>query len=163
MILRHLALPLCALLLCAADYPDPPPALVPYIEDGRLQPGDYAWIEGSFADASPGKKAEFLAIQDWADQCLDAGKAEARVTLAAAGFPTASLDGVDIGPLACRRFSTHVHELRLAKQALINPAVRLSATWPPTRHMPSPAPTAPRSACGGGRRIAGCWARPPCW
>lgn len=126
MILRHLALPLCALLLCAADYPDPPPALVPYIEDGRLQPGDYAWIEGSFADASPGKKAEFLAIQDWADQCLDAGKAEARVTLAAAGFPTASLDGVDIGPLACRQAKVHPSQAELTSYARLQQDMTLA-------------------------------------
>jgi hypothetical protein len=126
MILRHLALPLCALLLCAADYPDPPPALAPYIEDGRLQPGDYAWIEGSFADAPPGKKAEFQAIQDWADRCLDTGKAEARVALAAAGFPTAGLDGVDIGPLACRQAKVHPRQVELTSYARLQQDMTLA-------------------------------------
>jgi hypothetical protein len=55
MILKRLALALCGLVLCAADYPPPPAQLEPYIEDGRLAPGDYAWIEGSFADAPPDK------------------------------------------------------------------------------------------------------------
>ena len=103
MALRGFALALGALLLCAADYPDPPPALAAYIQDGRLQPGDYAWIEGSFADAPPDKKAEFAAIQRWSDDCTAAAKAQAREALAAAGFPAASLDGVAMGPLPCRQ------------------------------------------------------------
>ena len=35
MILRSLALALCGLILCAADYPPPPAQLEPYIEDGQ--------------------------------------------------------------------------------------------------------------------------------
>lgn len=103
MILRSLAVALCGLVLCAADVPPPPAQLAPYIKDGRLDPGDYAWIEGSFADAPPDRKAEFEAIQSWADQCMAEANGVAREALAAAGFPAASLDGVAIGPLACRQ------------------------------------------------------------
>jgi hypothetical protein len=103
MILRSLALALGGLVLCAADYPPPPVQLEPYIENGRLDPGDYAWIEGSFADAPPGRKSEFAAIQSWADDCIAGAKSQARDALAAAGFPAANLDGVAIGPLACRQ------------------------------------------------------------
>ena len=52
MVLIQAALAVSALLLGAAAEPPPPPAaLAPYIEDGRLAPVDYAWIEGSSADA----------------------------------------------------------------------------------------------------------------
>ena len=102
MIFRNLLLPFSALFLCAAAEPPPPAALAPYVMDGRLLPGDYAWIEGSFADAPPDKKAEFEAIRSWAEACMDEAKDEAREALAAAGFPAANLDGVATGPLACR-------------------------------------------------------------
>src|SRR5690606_36310203 len=93
----------------------PPPAqLEPYIVDGRLDPGDYAWIEGAFADAPPGRKAEFEAIQSWADDCMAEAKAQTRGALAAAGFPAANLEDVAIGPLACRQvtFSPRQADLR---------------------------------------------------
>jgi hypothetical protein len=102
MIRRHITLAFGWLLLCAATEP-PPEALAPYIAGDRLEPGDYAWTEGSFADASPGKKAEFETIQSWADNCIAEAKAETRDALAAAGFPAANLDGVAIGPLVCRQ------------------------------------------------------------
>lgn len=103
MILRSLALGLCGLVLCAADYPPPPAQFESYIRDGRLDPGDYAWIEGSFAEASPERKAEFEAIQSWADNCIAEAKEGTRDALAAAGFPAASLEDVAVGPLACRQ------------------------------------------------------------
>lgn len=125
--LRHLALPLCALFLCAADYPDPPPALAPYIEDGRLQPGDYAWIEGSFADAPPDKKAEFQAIQGWADRCIDAARAETREALAAAGFPAATLgDDTPVGPLACQQAKLHPRHAELTSYARLQQEMALA-------------------------------------
>ena len=117
MVLRGLVLALGALLLSAADYPDPPPALAPYIEDGRLKPGDYAWIEGSFADAPPGRKAEFEAIRSWADSCMAQAKNQARESLAAAGFRAASLDGVAIGPLVCRQATIYPRHPELTSYA----------------------------------------------
>ena len=126
MILRRLALPLCALLLCAADYPDPPPALARYIEDGRLQPGDYAWIEGSFADASPDKKAEFQTIEDWADQCIAAAEAEARKALAAAGFPAATLEDTPLGPLACQQARLYPRHAELTGYARLQQEMALA-------------------------------------
>jgi hypothetical protein len=126
MIVRRLALPLCALLLCAADYPDPPPALAPYIEDGQLQPGDYAWIEGSFADAPPDKKAEFQAIEAWADQCIDAAEADAREALAAAGFSAPRLDAAPIGPLACQQAKLHPRHAELTSYARLQQDMALA-------------------------------------
>ena len=52
MSVRNLVLPLCALLAGAAGDPPPPAQLEPYIEDGSLVPGEYAWARGRFADAS---------------------------------------------------------------------------------------------------------------
>jgi len=126
MILRGMFLAACATLLCAAGYPDPPPALQPYIKDGRLDPGDYAWIEGSFASAPADKQAEFQAIQDWADQCIDAAKAEAREALAAAGFPGVGLDGVGVGPLACRQVKVHPRHAELTSYARLQQEMALA-------------------------------------
>ena len=117
MILRSLALALCGLVLCAADYPPPPAQLEPYIKGGRLDPGDYAWIEGSFADAPPDRKAEFEAIQSWADTCMAGATAETREALVAAGFPAASLDGVATGPLACRQAKLYPRHPELTSYA----------------------------------------------
>lgn len=127
MILRSLALALCGLVLCAADYPPPPAQLEPYIQDGRLDPGDYTWIEGSFADAPPDKKAEFEAIQSWADQCIDAAKAETREALAAAGFPAATLgDDTPVGPLACQQAKLHPHHADLTSYARLQQEMALA-------------------------------------
>lgn len=117
MVLRAFTLALGALLLGAADYPDPPPALAPYIESGRISPGDYAWIEGSFDDASPERQAEFEAIQNWADACMAGAEAEARAALSAAGFPAARLEGVAIGPLACRQAKLHPRHTEITSYA----------------------------------------------
>ena len=45
-----------ALLLTAQAPPPPPAALAPYVKDGRFDPGDYGWMRGSFADATPAQK-----------------------------------------------------------------------------------------------------------
>lgn len=126
MIVRGLLLVACAALLCAADYPDPPAALQPYIKDGRLEPGDYAWIEGSFADAPADKQAEFQAIRDWAEKCIETATAEARESLAAAGFPDAGLDGVDVGPLACRQAKVQPRHAELASYARLQQEMALA-------------------------------------
>jgi hypothetical protein len=126
MVLRGFGLALGAVLLCAADYPDPPPALAPYVEDGRLLPGDYAWIEGSFSDAPPDKKAEFEAIQSWADNCMAEAEKEERDALAAAGFPAASLDEVAIGPLACRQAKLYPQHPDLTSYAKLHEQMALA-------------------------------------
>ncbi len=124
---RAFLVQLAAVLLGGAGPPpDPPPALAPYIEDGQLRPGDYAWIEGSFADAPPDKNAEFEAIQRWADDCIAVAKAEARDALAAAGFSAADLEGVGIGPLACRQAKIYPQHPELTSYAQLQREMALA-------------------------------------
>jgi hypothetical protein len=113
-----------AVLLCAATAPPPP--LAPYIKDGRLDPGDYAWIEGSFADAPPDKKAEFQAIQSWADNCMAEAKEQARTSLASAGFPAASLEGAAIGPVICRQAKFYPRHTDLKSYAQLREQMALA-------------------------------------
>ncbi|HEY6816360.1 MAG TPA: DUF6624 domain-containing protein [Croceibacterium sp.] len=126
MVLRSFALALGAFVLCAADYPDPPPALAPYIDSGRLAPADYAWIEGSFAEASPEKRAEFEASQRWIDSCVAEAKEKTRDALAAAGYPAASLDDLPVGPLACRQAKHYPRHPELTSYAQLREQMALA-------------------------------------
>lgn len=53
----------------ATAQPSPPKVLAPYIHDGIFDPGDYAWLQGRFPDASPQSKAQSLALYRWLSQC----------------------------------------------------------------------------------------------
>lgn len=66
--LRLLALAAIVLVSTAAT-PPPPSVLAPYIKDGRFDPGDYGWMRGAFADATPAQKAEWRAQFTWRQQC----------------------------------------------------------------------------------------------
>lgn len=145
MILRHLALPLGALLLCAADYPDPPPALAPYIVDGEFRPGDYGFIKGRFEDATEQDKATGSAIGQWATRCIEQARAEARTTLASMGYPDARLDFTPMGPLLCRQATMAPYLPEIRTYAEFAEAVRqaapiadayLSAVWIAEREAP---------------------------
>lgn len=102
MILKRLLPALGASLLVAAGEPPAPPELEPYIEDGQLQPGDYAWAKGRFDDASDEERAAFRAIAAWSSGCVEEAKSEAKEQLRALGFDTA-LDSMTVGPLLCRQ------------------------------------------------------------
>jgi hypothetical protein len=103
MILKSLMMALGAsLLIAAGEPPAPPPELESYIEDGQLQPGDYAWAKGRFDDASNEEKAAFHTIAVWSSRCIEDAKAEAKEQLRALGFDTA-LESTMLGPLLCRQ------------------------------------------------------------
>ena len=102
MVLRGFALALGALLLCAADYPDPPPALAPYIADGRLQPGDYGWIKGRFDDATAEEKAAYQAINAWRMACYEQSRETLRSELAKRGYPDVDLGNFSGGAEICQ-------------------------------------------------------------
>lgn len=55
-----------SLLVAAAP---PPAGLAPYVHAGVFEPGDYRWMRGRFADASPADKTSFKAVQDWLTRC----------------------------------------------------------------------------------------------
>ena len=56
----------------AATAPPPPAGLVPYVKGEHFDPGDYGWMRGAFADASPEQKADWFALMAWLGQCRQA-------------------------------------------------------------------------------------------
>jgi hypothetical protein len=89
--MRPIALILAGLFLIAATAPPPPPVLEPYIRDGRFHPGDYGWMRGRFADATPADKAAEAAIGKWLVACHQADQAETRAALVSLGAAEADL------------------------------------------------------------------------
>src|SRR3712207_1333113 len=90
--MQPIALILAGLLSVAATVPPPPPALQPYIRDGRFEPGDYGWMRGRFADASAADKAAAAAIDRWTSACFEAGQAETRAKLREMGIADPKLE-----------------------------------------------------------------------
>jgi hypothetical protein len=103
MIFRSLALPVAALLLCAAS--EPPPQLQAYIDDGQFEPGDYGWMKGRFADATPEEKAEFAALMQWQGRCFTDRQAELREQLTAEGVAIADPQRLPGDPFKCAGFT----------------------------------------------------------
>lgn len=92
-IARAMLASLAALLLCAAsEPPPPPPSLAAYVEDGRLEPGDYGWARGAFADATAEQRKAFEAALAWAAECARRRRDEADGELAALGIEAATLE-----------------------------------------------------------------------
>lgn len=90
---RATAAALAALVLCAAtDPPPPPPGIAAYIEDGRLEPGDYGWARGAFADATAEEAEAYRAATAWAAECRKAARDEAVRELAALGIDAPDLE-----------------------------------------------------------------------
>ena len=83
-------------LLAATQPPlPPPPPLMPYVGNGRFDPGDYRWLRGQFANASNTDRKASKDIEDWKRRCTAASLAEVRTELAALGVdPGASLNTV---------------------------------------------------------------------
>jgi hypothetical protein len=90
---------LCPISVLAA--PPPPSLLAPYIRDGRFEPGDYGWMRGRFADASPADKAATVEIGKWVTACHQAGEAETRAKLAGMGIADAKLERGPISDPLC--------------------------------------------------------------
>jgi hypothetical protein len=77
---------LLALLLSTATAPPPPSVLAPYIKEGRFDPGDFGWMRGRFADATPLAKAEWSKVNTWLTACTKAGGEALKRDLQAAGI-----------------------------------------------------------------------------
>jgi hypothetical protein len=82
----------------AAAGPPPPQVLAPYIHDGVFDPGDYAWLQGRFPEASAQSKAQTQALYTWLSQCRAQDQLTQTRALAAMGvehpqlLPTAYQD-----------------------------------------------------------------------
>ena len=103
--MRRISLILAAFLATGAA-PPPPAPLQPYIQDGRFDPGDYAWMRGRFEDASAADKAAYAAVRAWTDSCFQAGQAENRAELRALGIAEPKLERVDFRDALCASVAT---------------------------------------------------------
>lgn len=99
MLVRLLALCTTILLLPAAS--DPLPALAPYFQNGKFDPGDFAWMRGRFPGASPAERQSYAAINAWVAACHAKGIARAREELAAMGVQQADLSTIPFRDLEC--------------------------------------------------------------
>lgn len=90
-VMRRL-LPALLTLFLTAETP-PPATLAPYLSQGRFEPGDYGWMRGAFADATPAQKAEWRALWAWRNTCRAEQFASIRAELAKPGItPTAAIE-----------------------------------------------------------------------
>lgn len=100
--MRNVAAIVAALFSIGAEAAPPPPAVLgPYIRQGSFDPGDYGWMRGRFADASPAEKAASAEIGKWVTACNQSGEAEARAKLAAMGIADAKLERGPISDPLC--------------------------------------------------------------
>ena len=88
---------LFALAAAAATAAPLPPALAPYVHDGKLDPGDWGWMRGAFTDAGPAQKAVWTAVRDWLSRCAAADRSTNLAELATLGI--AIPPAPDTGPL----------------------------------------------------------------
>ena len=108
---RLLTLLIPALVAAA---PAPPPALAPYIHDGRFAPGDYQWLRGKFDGASAAEVAAYKALEDWRLRCRASDMAETRAELTELGVKAgASLDTIPYRTLVCDQVATEPESLNL--------------------------------------------------
>ena len=84
---------LAALALVLTGETPPPPVLTPYVTQGRLDPGDYGWMRGSFADGTPAQKAAWRDVTAWRDRCRAEQVAAIRTELAKRGVGVSSAGG----------------------------------------------------------------------
>lgn len=85
-----------------ASAPPPPATIAPYIHDGRLEPGDYSWLRGSFEGAGAAEVAAYRALMDWRRRCRMSDMAETRGEMARLGVVAgASLDTIPYRTLVC--------------------------------------------------------------
>lgn len=102
-------------LLAATPPASPPPSLVPYISNGRFDPGDYRWLRGRFAKASEADVKASDAIEKWKIRCTADSLAEVRAELAASGVnPGESLNDIPARNPICSEVSSSPWPLDLA-------------------------------------------------
>ncbi len=92
-----------ALLLAApALAAEPPSALLPYVEDGRLRAGDYGWVRGAFDGASAEEKAAYESIVAWREACQAEARSAMAAEVAALGAVLPADGNLSGGSLLCR-------------------------------------------------------------
>ncbi|WP_375429368.1 DUF6624 domain-containing protein [uncultured Sphingomonas sp.] len=115
--------PVLAAMLCVAATTPPPPVLLPYIQEGRFDPGDYGWLKGRFDDASPAEKAASARVGIWLDACLAADGAATRAELRAMGVTSPSLERAYYRDPLCAAVASAPYPLDLRSFARFREAV----------------------------------------
>ncbi len=87
------------LLMAAA--PPPPTVLLPYIHDGRFEPGDFGWLRGAFADATEPQRLDWRTVSEWNMMCSNAAKSALVDELGKMGVKNALLEDVPAGDSVC--------------------------------------------------------------
>lgn len=90
-----------------ATQPPPPVQLRTYIRAGRFDPGDYAWLEGAFADATPAARVSWRSIDAWQKSCFATGQARVRAQLVALGIRDPKLPPAPYGDPVCSSVSIY--------------------------------------------------------
>lgn len=86
--------------------PAPPPVLAPYIHGQVFEPGDYGWMRGQFADATPAEAGQWVAVSGWLERCQQAGAVRVKAALAAAGVADPALRYSTYGDPLCGAVTT---------------------------------------------------------
>ncbi len=112
---RSSVLALCASVLIAADYPDPPPVLAPHFDDGKFVPGSFGWMRGKFPEATEAEKTATAQVEDWVKKCFEEGGESAVEALAERGVSVADPWRLGSVPLICALVSTRPANLSAFK------------------------------------------------
>lgn len=100
--------------LLVATAPPPPAAIVPYIHDGRFDPGDYRWLRGEFDGADTAEVAAYRGMIEWRNRCRTSDMAQTRSELAALGLNAgASLDTIPYRSVICDQIATEPEPIDL--------------------------------------------------
>ncbi|WP_237709144.1 DUF6624 domain-containing protein [Sphingomonas elodea] len=86
-------------MLTAAS--EPPPELARYFHGEAFDPGDFGWMRGGFAGATPAEARTYAAVNAWLTACFEEGKAHTRDELAAMGVQHADLATMPPRDLRC--------------------------------------------------------------
>ena len=89
------------LSLATSSLAAPPAALVPYIQNGKFDPGHFAWMEGAFPHANPRAKLVWKSIAAWQETCFLEGSAKVRAELSALGVSNPQISPAPYGNSLC--------------------------------------------------------------
>lgn len=92
--------------LVAAAPPEPPEALLSYIDDGEFKPGDFAWLRGAFPESSDNEKRQYQAIISWLDACSSEARLVVLNRLYELGIADAKLEQVPISYPLCEQVAS---------------------------------------------------------
>ncbi len=81
-----------------------PPALTSFLHDGIVEPGDYRWLRGRFANATAAETQAFVTALQWNERCEAQSRIAVKSQLAALGQTFDPGNDVYARPASCRQF-----------------------------------------------------------